>query len=175
MVNQQLRAEFHGVRRVMGKPLSAERSVCENLRRLAAYSTKLKVAYCDAWGGRITKFGANYESEWIASIELTIRNLGLQNLLFIHGGVSTALPIHAQLLGGNLEDSCAIPPDEQPSADDDLAAEPSATKPIDSDGSRRIPKDSTAIRPAPARVATYLSARSKKACLTGSTAADLPP
>lgn len=121
MVTHQLRAEFQGVRRVMGKPLSDERSVSENLRRLAGYSTKLKAAYCDSWGGRVTKFGTAYEPQWKTSIELTIRHLGLRNLLFIHGGVSKAIPAHHQLLGENFEDFCGCPAHEQPLESDQIA------------------------------------------------------
>ena len=85
-VSEELRAEFPGVWRTLGKSLYGHRTIAENLRSLASYSTKLKVAYSDSLGGRPTKFGTLYEPEWRDSFVGTLQAIGLSNLLFRHGG-----------------------------------------------------------------------------------------
>jgi hypothetical protein len=84
-VAEELRAEFPGSRRIMGKPLEAGRSVLENVARLASYSAKLKVAYCTAWGGVQTKYHELYEPEWVETMRQTLGTIGLDRLLFLHG------------------------------------------------------------------------------------------
>jgi hypothetical protein len=85
-VSEELRAEFPGVWRTLGKSLYDHQTIAENLRALASYATKLKVAYSDALGDRSTKFGTLYEPEWCDSLVSTLRTIGLSNLLFRHGG-----------------------------------------------------------------------------------------
>lgn len=88
VVIDELRAEYPGSRRIMGKPLDQARSPAENVERLASYSSKLKVAYCQTWDGRGTKFGEIYEDVWLDTIIQTISGVGLDRLLFCHGDVS---------------------------------------------------------------------------------------
>jgi hypothetical protein len=85
-VSEELRAEFPGVWRTLGKSLYVHRTIAENLRTLASYATKLKVAYSDSLGERPTKFGTLYEPEWRDSFVSTLQAIGLSNLLFRHGG-----------------------------------------------------------------------------------------
>ena len=85
-VSDQFRAEFPGSYRVMAKPLSDDRSVSENLTRLAKYCTKFKVAYSDSWCDRNTRYAGRYEKEWVETIVSTIKNIGVDRMVYRYGG-----------------------------------------------------------------------------------------
>lgn len=87
-VRAEFAAEFSGPWRTLGKPINGDGSVADNVSRLSSYSSKLKVAYADAWAGRRTKFGSLYEPEWIQTFRSTVAGIGLDALTFQHGDLS---------------------------------------------------------------------------------------
>jgi len=86
-VSDELRAEFPGNWRTLGKSLYQGRANATNLEALASYSTKMKVAYSDSLGDRVTKFHGLYEPEWCETICSTLQGVGLDNLLFRYGRI----------------------------------------------------------------------------------------
>ncbi|MCI1141576.1 hypothetical protein MOP88_03230 [Sphingomonas sp. WKB10] len=86
-VSDEIRAEFPGSWRTLGKSLYQGRANATNLESLASYSTKLKVAYSDSLGDRATKFHSLYEPEWCKTVCSTLQGVGLDNLLFRYGRV----------------------------------------------------------------------------------------
>lgn len=104
----QMRAEFPGPWRTLVKPLFTDRSLRDNLESLAGYCTKMKVAYCDAWTGRTTKYADLYEANWVETVRLTLGTVGLENLYFSHG--CAGLPIDEASLTAAPENSEILRP-----------------------------------------------------------------
>ena len=86
----EMKAEFPGPWRTLAKPLHADSSLRSNLESLSSYSTKMKVAYSDAWAGRTTKYADVYEPAWVDTVRSILISIGLENLYFSHG--CTGLP-----------------------------------------------------------------------------------
>lgn len=85
-VVQEFRAQFPGRWRVHAVRLHSTGSVRENLMSLSGYSTKLKVAYSEAWVDRKTKYIGLYGDEWIDTIIDSINSIGIDKLSFNFGG-----------------------------------------------------------------------------------------
>jgi hypothetical protein len=88
---EQMKAEFPGPWRTLAAPLHSHRLLSNNLKSLAGYCTKMKVAYSDAWACRTTKYADIYEAPWVDTVRLSLSSIGLDNLYFSHGG--GALPV----------------------------------------------------------------------------------
>ena len=84
-VREEFAAQFPGYKRTFATKLHSFRPVKDNLETLGQYSTKLKLAYSNAWNTRQTKFGDPYEPEWISYIVMSLSHHGLDNLNFSYG------------------------------------------------------------------------------------------
>ena len=77
-VTSALAQQWPGPYRVVSKTLHADKTVRENLERLASYCTKFRMRYSQAWLGTRTEYRPNFEPEWRDALERLISSVGLE-------------------------------------------------------------------------------------------------
>ncbi|WP_201864474.1 hypothetical protein [Microvirga soli] len=87
---RSIRAQWPGLRRVVLAAISEHGTVAANLSRLADYTTKFRLQYSDAWDGKRTRYGAQYESAWRRYMADLYNNVGWCNFIFSHVRVQSA-------------------------------------------------------------------------------------
>lgn len=75
-VMSALARHWPGPYRVVSRALHADKTVRENLERLASYCTKFRMRYSQSWLGTRTEYGANFEPEWRDALMRLISSVG---------------------------------------------------------------------------------------------------
>ena len=76
-VMSALARQWLGPYRVVSRTLHADKTVRENLERLASYCTKFRMRYSQSWLGTRTEYGPNFEPEWRDVIVRLFSSVGL--------------------------------------------------------------------------------------------------